>query len=46
MSLIATAIFILLIAYEAIRFSDARARIRHELAADLAPPAGSRAQTF
>ena len=45
-SLIAAAIFCLLIAYEAIRFADARARIRHELAADLAPPPDSRAQTF
>jgi low temperature requirement protein LtrA len=46
MSVIATAIFCALIAYEAIRFSDARERIRHELAGDLAPPAESRAQTF
>jgi low temperature requirement protein LtrA len=45
-SVIATALFCALIAYEAIRFSDARDRIRHELAADLAPPEHSRAQTF
>ena len=46
MTLIATAIFCALIAYEAIHFAESRNRIRHELAADLEPPPDSRAQTF
>ena len=37
---IVSAVLCVLIAYEAIRFADARDRVRHQLAAELAPEGG------